>query len=98
MSVKRFLSTVHLNGETNLDTKTLSTPKLKELQPPKSTLKQALLIGFYKYAKFHANPLDDYGEMESKMFSHTFVLVAVTSFTHCYLSALITPHWKVLWS
>ena len=32
------------------------------------------------------------------MFSHTFVLVAVTSFTHCYLSALITPHWKVLWS
>ena len=30
------------------------------------------------------------------MFSHTFVLVAVTSFTHCYLSALITPHWKVL--
>ena len=32
------------------------------------------------------------------MLSHTFVLVAVTSFTHCYLSALITPHWKVLWS
>ena len=30
------------------------------------------------------------------MFTHTFVLVAVTSFTHCYLSALITPHWKVL--
>ena len=30
------------------------------------------------------------------MFSDTFVLVAVTSFTHCYLSALITPHWKVL--
>ena len=32
------------------------------------------------------------------MFSHTFVLVVVTSFTHCYLSALITPRWKVLWS
>ena len=32
------------------------------------------------------------------MFSHTFILVAVTSFTHFYLSALITPHWKVLWS
>ena len=31
------------------------------------------------------------------MFSHTFVLVAVTSFTHCYLSALITAHWKVLY-
>ena len=30
------------------------------------------------------------------MFSHTLVVVAVTSFTHCYLSALITPHWKVL--
>ena len=30
------------------------------------------------------------------MFFHTFVLVAVTSFTHCYLSALITPDWKVL--
>ena len=25
-------------------------------------------------------------------FSHTLILVAVTSFTHCYLSALITPH------
>ena len=30
------------------------------------------------------------------MFLRTFVLVVVTSFTHCYLSALITPQWKVL--
>ena len=30
------------------------------------------------------------------MFLRTFVLVAVTSFTHYYLSALITPQWKVL--
>ena len=32
------------------------------------------------------------------MFSHTFVLVAVTPFTYCYLPTLITPHWKVLCS
>ena len=39
-------------------------------------------MGFYNYAKFHAYPLDGYGEMESKMISRTFVLVVVTSFTH----------------
>ena len=32
-----------MNGETNLDTKALPTPKLKKLQSPKSRLKQALL-------------------------------------------------------
>ena len=31
MSVRIFLSTVHLNGETNLETKAFSTPKLKKL-------------------------------------------------------------------
>ena len=31
MSVLSFLSTVHLNGDTNLDAKMFSTPKLKEL-------------------------------------------------------------------
>ena len=45
-------------------------------------------MGFYNYTKFHANPLDGYEEVESKMISHTFCTVAVTSFTHCYLSAL----------
>ena len=55
-------------------------------------------IGLYNYTKVHANPLDGYGGIESKMCSYTFVLVAVTSFTHCYLSALKTPHWKALWS
>ena len=43
MSVESFLSTVHLNGGTNLDTKAFSTPKLKKLYSPKSRLKQALL-------------------------------------------------------
>ena len=82
-----------MNGETNLDTKTLPTPKLKKLQSPKSRLKQALLgsITTLNFTQFHANLLDGYGEMESKMFPHTFVLVAVTSFTHCHLPALITP-------
>ena len=31
MSVRSFLSTVHLNGETNLETEAFSTPKLKKL-------------------------------------------------------------------
>ena len=31
MSVRSFLSTVHLNGETNLETKAFSMPKLKKL-------------------------------------------------------------------
>ena len=54
------------------------------------------------YVSYHYNApnfgsilLDGYGEMG---ISHTFVLVAVTSFTHWFLSALITPHWKELWS
>ena len=34
MSVQSFLSTVHLNGEQNLRSKMLTTPKLKELQRP----------------------------------------------------------------
>ena len=43
MSVRSFVSTVHLNGRTNLETKAFSTPKLKKLLPPKSRLKLALL-------------------------------------------------------
>ena len=35
MSVYSFLSTVHLNGDQNLRSKMLTTPKLKELQSPK---------------------------------------------------------------
>ena len=31
MSVRSFLSTVHLNGEMNLETKVFSTPELKKL-------------------------------------------------------------------
>ena len=34
MSVYTFLSTVHLNGDQNLRSKMLTTPKLKELQRP----------------------------------------------------------------
>ena len=34
MSVYSFLSTVHLNGDQNLRSKMLTTPKLKELQRP----------------------------------------------------------------
>ena len=43
MSVYSFVSTVHLNGGTNLDTKAFSTPKLNKFWAPKSRLKQALL-------------------------------------------------------
>ena len=43
MSVSSFLSTVHLNGEQNLGSKMLTTPKLKELQRPKLTHKLPLL-------------------------------------------------------
>ena len=35
----KFLFTVHLNGETNLETKTFSTPRLKELQCSKGRIK-----------------------------------------------------------
>ena len=94
MSVRSFLSTVHLNGETNLETKAFSTPKLKKLKSPKSRLKQALLGSITKPNFMQIR----WTVMEKWMFSHTFELVAVTSFTHCYLSALITPHWKVLWN
>ena len=41
--VMRVLFTVHLNGASNLESKTLTTPKLKELQNPKVSLKQPLL-------------------------------------------------------
>ena len=40
MSVQSFLLTVHLNRESNQESKTLTTPKLKELQGPKVRLKQ----------------------------------------------------------
>ena len=43
MSVRSFYRLYILNGETNLETKALSTPKLKKLYSPKSRLKQALL-------------------------------------------------------
>ena len=43
MSVQSFLLTVHLNRESNLESKTLTTSKLKELQGPKVTLKLPLL-------------------------------------------------------
>ena len=47
-------------------------------------------------SEFDAIPLDGCGEIELKHFRTHFVLVAVTTFTHTYLSALITLHWKVL--
>ena len=40
---QRVLSAVHLNSEPNLESKTLTTPKLKELQGPKVRLTQPLL-------------------------------------------------------
>ena len=43
MIVYSFVSTVHLNGGTNLDSKAFSTQKLKKLYPPKSRLKQTLM-------------------------------------------------------
>ena len=43
MSVQTFLFPVHLDGRTNVETKTFSTPNLEELYSPKSRLKQALL-------------------------------------------------------
>ena len=43
MSVQSFLLTVHLNRESNLESKTLTTSKLKELQGPKVRLKLPLL-------------------------------------------------------
>ena len=43
VSIQSFLLTVHLNRESNLESKTLTTPKLKELQDPKVRLKQPLL-------------------------------------------------------
>ena len=43
MSVQSFLLTVHLNRESNLESKTLTTPKPKELQGPKVRLKLPLL-------------------------------------------------------
>ena len=39
----KVLLAVHLNRESNLESKTLTTPKLKELQGPKVRLKQPLL-------------------------------------------------------
>ena len=43
MSVQSFLLTVHLNRELNLESKTLTTPKLNELQGPNVRLKLPLL-------------------------------------------------------
>ena len=43
MSVQSFLLTIHLNRESNLVSKTLTTPKLKELEGPKVRLKQLVL-------------------------------------------------------
>ena len=43
MTVESFLSTVHLNGDQNLRSKMLTTPKLKELQRPKLIHKLTLL-------------------------------------------------------
>ena len=43
VSVQSYLLTVHLNRESNLESKTLTTPKLKELHGPKVRLKQPLL-------------------------------------------------------
>ena len=43
MSVSKFLSIVHLNGESNLESKTLTTPKPQELEGPKFSLKLPLL-------------------------------------------------------
>ena len=43
MSIQSVLFTVHLNGASNLESKTLTTAKLKELQGPKVRLKQPLL-------------------------------------------------------
>ena len=43
MSVRSFYRLYILNGETNLETKVFSTPKLKKLQSLKSRMKQALL-------------------------------------------------------
>ena len=43
MSVKSFLSTVHLNGDQNLRSKRLTTPKLKEIQRPILIFKVPLL-------------------------------------------------------
>ena len=43
MSVISFLFAVHLNGRTNVETKTFSTPKLEKLYSPKSSMKQPLL-------------------------------------------------------
>ena len=45
------------------------------------------------FTELYSIPSDRCGEM---LFSLTFVLVAVTTFTYPYVSALITPHWKVL--
>ena len=43
MSIKSLLSTVHLNGEQNLRSKMLTTPKLKEVQRLKLMHKLPLL-------------------------------------------------------
>ena len=65
MSVYRIISAVHLNGGSNLESKTLTTPKLKELQSPKVSVKQPL-IRCYNPTKYHVIPSHGYGEIPSK--------------------------------
>ena len=53
----------------------LTTPKLKELQRRK-LIHKLLLLPAYQHTKFHAIPLNGYGEMPSKPYT-----VCVTTFT-----------------
>ena len=54
----------------------VTTPKLKELQRLILIHKLPLLPATYKHTKFHAIPLNGYGEMPSKRYA-----VCVTTFT-----------------
>ena len=75
MSAKSFLSTVHLNGDQNLRSKMLTTPKVKELQRPKLKHKLQLLpaTSTPSFMQFRIN---GYEEMPSKPCA-----VCVTTFT-----------------
>ena len=69
MSVESFLFPVHLNGDQNLRSKMLTTPKLKELQRP-----ILITITCYQHKKFHAIPLNCYGEMPYTACVTTFTM------------------------
>ena len=78
VSVQSFLLTVHLNRESNLESKTLTMSKLKELQGPKVTLKLPLLGApiLPNLMRFRCTVME---KCRQYIFQHT--LACVTTFT-----------------